>query len=141
MKKIGVTDRPELLAPAGNLETALAAYDAGADAVYCGLGRFNARERAENFTPDSLARLLEYAHARGRKLYLTLNTLVKERELPEVAEYLAELAKLGPDALIVQDLGVLALAREYFPSLALHASTQMGIHNSAAGGGKTNAVV
>ncbi len=131
MKKIGVTDRPELLAPAGNLETALAAYDAGADAVYCGLGRFNARERAENFTPDSLARLLEYAHARGRKLYLTLNTLVKERELPEVAEYLAELAKLGPDALIVQDLGVLALAREYFPSLALHASTQMGIHNSA----------
>lgn len=122
---------PELLAPAGNLETALAAYDAGADAVYCGLGRFNARERAENFTSDSLARLLEYAHARGRKLYLTLNTLVKEQELPEVAAYLAELVKLRPDALIVQDLGVLALAREYFPSLVLHASTQMGIHNSA----------
>ena len=131
MKKFDATKRPELLAPAGNLETALAAYDAGADAVYCGLGRFNARERAENFTVDSLARLLEYARPRGRKLYLTLNTLVKERELPEVAEYLAELVKLGPDALIVQDLGVLALAREFFPSLVLHASTQMGIHNSA----------
>ena len=131
MKKSDAAKKPELLAPAGNLETALAAYDAGADAVYCGLGRFNARERAENFTPDSLARLLEYAHPRGRKLYLTLNTLVKERELPEVAKYLAELAKLGPDALIVQDLGVLALARDYFPSLPLHASTQMGIHNSA----------
>ena len=122
---------PELLAPAGNLETALAAYDAGADAVYCGLGKFNARERAQNFTPDSLARLLDYAHGRGRKLYLTLNTLVKETELSEVAAYLAELAKLRPDALIVQDLGVLNLAREYFPSLVLHASTQMGIHNSA----------
>ena len=122
---------PELLAPAGNLETAVAAYDAGADAVYCGLGKFNARERAENFTPDSLARLLDHAHGRGRKLYLTLNTLVKESELPEVAAYLAELVKLRPDALIVQDLGVLALAREYFPSLVLHASTQMGIHNSA----------
>lgn len=122
---------PELLAPAGNLETAVAAYDAGADAVYCGLGKFNARERAENFTPDSLARLLDHAHSRGRRLYLTLNTLVKESELPEVAAYLAELVKLRPDALIVQDLGVLALAREYFPSLPLHASTQMGIHNSA----------
>ena len=122
---------PELLAPAGNLETAFAAYDAGADAVYCGLGKFNARERAQNFTPDSLARLLDYAHGRGRKLYLTLNTLVKETELSEVAAYLAELAKLRPDALIVQDLGVLNLAREYFPSLVLHASTQMGIHNSA----------
>ena len=122
---------PELLAPAGNLETALAAYDAGADAVYCGLGKSNARERAQNFTPDSLARLLDYAHGRGRKLYLTLNTLVKETELSEVAAYLAELAKLRPDALIVQDLGVLNLVREYFPSLVLHASTQMGIHNSA----------
>ena len=122
---------PELLAPAGNLETAVAAYDAGADAVYCGLGKFNARERAENFTTDSLARLLDHAHGLGRKLYLTLNTLVKESELPEVAEYLAELGKLRPDALIVQDPGVAALVREYFPSLTLHASTQMGIHNSA----------
>lgn len=125
------TKTPELLAPAGNLETALAAYDAGADAVYCGLGKFNARERAQNFTADALSRLLEFARNRGRKLYLTLNTLLKENELPEAAEYLAELVKLRPDALIVQDLGVLAMAREYFPSLALHASTQMGIHNSA----------
>ncbi|MDR0932675.1 MAG: U32 family peptidase [Victivallales bacterium] len=122
---------PELLAPAGNLETALAAYDAGADAVYCGLGKFNARERAENFTPDSLSRLLTFAHSRNKKLYLTLNTLLKEQELCEVAEYLAILSDLSPDALIVQDLGVLYLSRKYFPSLTLHASTQMGVHNSA----------
>ncbi len=122
---------PELLAPAGNLETALAAYDAGADAVYGGLGRFNARERAENFTFDSLGRLIGEAHRNGRKVYLTLNTLIKECELGEVAEYLAELTVLGPDALIIQDPGILRLARQFFPSLPLHASTQMGIHNRA----------
>ena len=122
---------PELLAPAGNLETALAAYDAGADAVYGGLGRFNARERAENFTFDGLGRLIEAAHRRGKKFYLTLNTLVKESELGAVAEYLAELTTLAPDALIVQDPGIVHLARTAFPSLALHASTQMGIHNRA----------
>ena len=71
----------ELLSPAGNLETALAAFDGGADAVYCGLGRFNARERAENFTPESLGKLLEYARSNGKKVYLTLNTLVWEKEL------------------------------------------------------------
>ena len=122
---------PELLAPAGNAAAALAAFDAGADAVYAGLQKFNARERSENFTPDSLAKITEYAHKLKKKVYVTFNTLVKEAELPDAASCLAELAAIGPDALIVQDLGVLRLAREYFPSLKLHASTQMGFHNSA----------
>lgn len=122
---------PELLAPAGNLEIAAAAFDAGADAVYCGLGRFNARERAANFTAEELGRLIGSARARGRRVYLTLNTLLKENELPQVVEYLAELSTLKPDALIVQDLALVFLVRRYFPGLVLHASTQMGIHNSA----------
>lgn len=122
---------PELLSPAGNLECAVAAFDGGADAVYCGLGKFNARERAANFTSDELGRLIAFARNQGRKVYLAVNTLVNESELPEVADLLAEAAALAPDALIVQDLGIVRLCREYFPSLRLHASTQMGIHNSA----------
>jgi putative protease len=120
----------ELLAPAGNAAAALAAFDAGADAVYAGLAKFNARERSENFTPESMAKIIAHAHRNGRKVYVTVNTIVKERELPEVAEYLAMLAEMGPDALIVQDLGVLRMIREFFPTLAIHASTQMGFHNS-----------
>lgn len=122
---------PELLAPAGNLETALAAFDAGADAVYGGLVKFNARERAANFSSEELGKLLSYAHGCGRRVYLTFNTLLREQELDEAAEFLAGLARLRPDALIVQDLAVVELCRSYFPQLVLHASTQMGIHNSA----------
>ena len=121
----------ELLAPAGSLECALAAVDAGADAVYCGLGRFNARSRAENLDTEKLGSLLDFMHSRNRKLYLTFNTLLFEDELPAAAEMLAELELLSPDALIVHDPGVINMAKKYFPSLTLHASTQMGIHNSA----------
>ena len=121
----------ELLSPAGNLELALAAFDGGADAIYCGMSRFNARERAENFTPETMGKAIRYAHEHGRKVYVTLNTLIKEGELPELFTVLCQLDKLAPDALIVQDLGVAAVVREYFPHLTLHASTQMGIHNSA----------
>ncbi len=121
----------ELLSPAGNLETAIAAFDGGADAVYCGLGRFNARERAENFTPETLGKLLDFAHLNGKKVYLTLNTLIWESEAGALFEQLLELDKLRPDALIVQDPGVTAIVRKYFPQIPLHASTQMGIHNSA----------
>ena len=121
----------ELLAPAGNLECALAAVDAGADAVYCGLGRFNARSRAENLDTEKFGSLLDFMHSRNRKLYLTFNTLLFEDELPAAAEMLAELELLAPDALIVHDPGVINMAKKYFPSLTLHASTQMGIHNSA----------
>ncbi len=121
----------ELLAPAGGLGTALAAFDAGADAVYAGLNKFNARERTENFSFDDMSRLTAYARKNGRKVYVTFNTLIKESELPEVVEYLSQLSELRPDAVIVQDLGVLRIIREFFPTLRVHGSTQMGIHNSA----------
>lgn len=121
----------ELLAPAGNPECAMAAIDAGADAVYCGLGRFNARCRAENFNPDTLGAMIDHMHSLGKKLYLTFNTLLFEEELEGAAEMLGELTRLAPDALIVHDPGVIFMAKKYFPSLKLHASTQMGIHNSA----------
>jgi len=121
----------ELLAPAGNLSCALAAYDAGADAVYAGLKNFNARERTENFTVQEMSKLLAYAHRNGKKVYLTFNTLIKESEIAEAAETLAELDSLRPDSLIVQDLGAVRMIREYFPNLTIHASTQMGLHNSA----------
>ena len=121
---------PELLAPAGNLACALAAFDSGADAVYCGLKKFNARERTENFSFDEMSKLISYAKKYGKRVYVTFNTLVKENELEEAASFLAQLDSLRPDALIVQDLGVVALARKYFPRLVLHGSTQMGLHNS-----------
>jgi len=121
----------ELLAPAGDAAAALAAFEAGADAVYAGLPKFNARERNPNFSFDSMARLIGYAHERERRVYITFNTLLKEQELPEAAEYLYRLTELQPDALIVQDLGLIKLARDFFPTLRLHASTQMGLHNSA----------
>ena len=123
--------KPELLAPAGSLEVALAAFDAGADAVYAGLNKFNARERADNFNFDSIGRLIAFARKNARRIYVTVNTLIKENELPEMMEYLGELAILGPDAVIVQDIGVLRMLREYYPQLKIHASTQMGFHNSA----------
>ncbi len=121
----------ELLAPAGNLECALAAFDEGADAVYAGLKKFNARERTENFTAEEMSQLIAYAHKHGRKVYVTFNTLIKENELDEAAAELARLETLRPDALIVQDLGIVRLARQYFPKLTLHGSTQMSLHNSA----------
>ncbi len=121
----------ELLAPAGNLSCALAAFDAGADAVYAGLKRFNARERTENFSAEEMSKLLDYAHRRGRRVYVTFNTLIKESELDDAAQELAMLDGLRPDALIVQDIGIVRMAREYFPNLTLHGSTQMGLHNSA----------
>ena len=122
---------PELLAPAGNLACALAAFDSGADAVYAGLKRFNARERTENFSLEEMSKLLAYAHKNGKKVYVTFNTLVKESELVSAAEEIAELNTLRPDALIVQDLGIVRIIREYFPDLAIHGSTQMGLNNSA----------
>ena len=122
---------PELLAPAGTIEAGLTALDCGADAVYAGLARFNARERGRNFTLDEMGKLVTYARGRGKRVYVALNTLIKERELPEVAEILSELTLIAPHAVIVQDLGLVRLMREHFPSLGIHASTQMGAHNSA----------
>ncbi|WP_319560517.1 U32 family peptidase [Marispirochaeta sp.] len=125
------TNFPELLAPAGTLSTALAAYAAGADAVYCGVGRFNAREMGTNFSLEDLSRLSRKAKTMGRRFYLTLNTLVKETEWEPFGQTVEEIAQLDPDAVIVQDIGVARFLRTYYPELELHASTQMGIHNSA----------
>lgn len=122
---------PELLAPAGTIGAGLAALDAGADAIYAGLPRFNARERAENCSMDDLSKLIAYAHRASRRVYVTLNTLIKDSETEEVADLLAELSLIRPDAVIVQDLGIVHMIREHFPALSIHASTQMGIHNSA----------
>ncbi|MFN2352653.1 MAG: DUF3656 domain-containing protein, partial [Kiritimatiellia bacterium] len=121
---------PELLAPAGGPDAGYAALHFGADAIYLGLDRFSARADAENFTLESLSAIIAYAHALrpARRVYLTLNTLVKERELPHLLETMAVVAELGVDALIVQDLGVAGLARRHFPGLRLHASTQLAVH-------------
>lgn len=124
-------DNPELLAPAGDLTAGLTAFDHGADAVYAGLPKFNARERKENLSLDDMAALVARGRSLAKKVYVTVNTLIKESELEEMANYLADLNDLSPDALIVQDLGVIHMAKTYFPNLKLHGSTQMGIHNSA----------
>lgn len=125
------THKPELLAPAGSLESFFAAMEKGADAVYVGLREFSARARARNFTLSQLERMLAYAHLHGRRIYVTLNTLVKERELPQLVDSLAALAGMGVDGVIVQDLAVARLVRRHFPSIPLHASTQMTVHNTA----------
>lgn len=130
-QKSSARQAPELLAPAGSLEAFFAAFEAGADAVYVGLKAFSARAKAKNFSFQDLARMTRCMQADGRKLYVALNTLVKEQELPELVDTLATLEDIGVDAVILQDLAVWRLAREHFPGLELHASTQMTIHNSA----------
>ena len=119
----------ELLSPAGNFETALAAFDAGADAVYCGLSEFSARAFADNFSYDELKSLLRVARVRGKKVFVTFNTVIDEGSLEAAVERLARLDELGPDALIVQDIGVARICRRHFPALELHASTQLVAHN------------
>ena len=117
--------RVELLAPAGNPEGLYGAIHAGADAVYLGGSRFGARAYAENFSSEELVRCIRYAHLMGRKVYLTVNTLLKEKETEELRDYLLPFYEAELDAVIVQDLGVLRLVREQFPGLKIHASTQM----------------
>jgi putative protease len=120
---------PELLAPAGSPGALRAAVAAGADAVYLGGKRFGARRYADNFSEPELREAVEFAHNRGVRVYVTANTLIRDDELPEVARYLLWLYEIGADAVLVQDLGVAALARAVVPDLDLHASTQMTIHN------------
>lgn len=117
----------ELLAPAGNVEAFLGAVNAGADAVYLGGSRFGARAYADNFTDDELVWCIRYAHLFGRKVYLTVNTLVKECEFDGISEFITPLYEAGLDGVIVQDIGVLAFMRDNYPGLELHASTQMTI--------------
>jgi putative protease len=122
---------PELLAPAGSLEAFFAALEKGADAVYAGLKEFSARAKAKNFTLAQMERMVATAHASRRRLYVTLNTLVKEQELPRLVEILAALEAMAVDGVIIQDMAVARLVRTRFPGIPLHASTQMTVHNSA----------
>ena len=117
--------KPELLAPAGDWECLKAAVTAGADAVYFGLPAFNARLRAENFTEADLPLVMDYLHARGRRGYLTLNVLIFPSELVEAERLLRWVGESKVDAIIVQDLGLVRLAREVCPQVEIHASTQM----------------
>ncbi|MDR0364835.1 MAG: U32 family peptidase [Bacteroidales bacterium] len=123
-------NKPELLLPAGNREAFYAALEAGADAVYLGLNSFNARRRASNFSESNLSAVLHEAHLRDVKVYITLNTAIKNEELPALLQLLHFLERRPVDAIIIQDWGVYLLVKRYFPSLKIHASTQMAIHNS-----------
>ncbi len=124
--------RPELLAPAGNWDCAKAAVENGADAIYFGLDRFNARMRAQNFTEADLPQLMTFLHRRGVKGYVTVNTLIFPKELAEAQQYLRTIIAAGVDAVIVQDVGICRLIRHLSPDFPIHASTQMTI-TSAAG--------
>ena len=118
---------PEILAPAGSMDALRAAVECGADAVYLGAGHFNARRNARNFSEEDLAQAIEYCHVRGVSVHLTLNTLVTDDELPAAIDLMETACRLGADALIVQDLGIAALARACAPDMELHASTQMAV--------------
>ena len=117
----------ELLAPAGNIEGFYGAIHAGADAVYLAGNKFGARAYADNFTTDEILHCIRYAHILGKKVYLTVNTLIKESEFAELYEYLAPFYENGLDAVIIQDIGVFHYIKNNFPGLALHVSTQMTI--------------
>ena len=122
--------RPELLAPAGSPESLRAAVQNGADAVYLGWGEFNARRGAKNFNDQEFADALVYCHARGVRVFLTMNTLLTDRELPAALKTAATACRLGVDAVLVQDWGLFDLLRRALPDLPLHASTQMSVFTS-----------
>lgn len=123
--------KPELLAPAGNIESFFAAVESGADAVYLGLKQFSARAAASNFSLEQLATVIPFAHKRGVRIYTAINSQIAADELPELLDALNALSTLKPDGLIAQDAGIFHLVRRYFPGLRLHASTLAGAHNSA----------
>ena len=124
------TELPELLSPAGDMQCLYAAVAAGADAVYLVGKSFGARAFAKNFDREELKRAVSYCHLHGVRLFVTVNTLVYDRELPELSDYLEELWTLGVDAIITADLGVIAEAKRRTPNMEIHASTQMSVHNT-----------
>ena len=119
------------MAPAGSWEALEAAVNAGADAVYMGGKAFGARQYASNFDREELTRAVYFAHMHRVRLYITVNTLVDDAEMPELADYLLFLNNVGVDGIIVQDMGVINLARKLVPQLPLHASTQMTVTSLA----------
>ena len=136
----------ELLSPAGSPEAVIAAVQNGADAIYMGLGNFNARRGAKNFTDEEFQRAMRYCRIRGCKVYVTMNTLVNDREIESALQTARLASEAGADGIIIQDLGLAAAIRQYLPDIPLHASTQMAIHNlkgveAAAEMGMTRAVL
>ena len=124
--------RPEILSPAGNFEKMRAAILYGADAVYLSGQVFGMRAAADNFTVDEMREAVAYAHERGLKVYLTLNTMPREYEYPELEKYLAEIGNIGLDAMIIADVGVLMLVKRLLPNMEIHISTQANATSAAA---------
>ena len=122
----------EVLSPAGSFEAVEAAVRSGADAVYFGAGGFNARRNAKNFTAEDIKNTAEYCRVRGVKTYLTLNTLISDKERLDALRLAFSAAESGIDALIVQDIGLARLLRLNLPGMPLHASTQMSVHSARA---------
>lgn len=125
-------EKVEILAPAGSMESLVVAINKGADAVYLGGNKFSARAYASNFDNDNMLKAVDYAHSYDVKIYVTLNTILKENEIEEAVRYVGYLYEIGVDALIIQDLGLLKRIKEDFPLMEVHASTQMTIHNGEA---------
>lgn len=119
----------EILSPAGDFESLIAAVQNGADAVYVGGSDFSARKSAKNFNNEELERAIDYCHLRGAKLYVACNTLIKEQELDSACEFLADIYEMGADSVIVQDLGLISLISSQLPDFPIHASTQMTVHS------------
>ena len=124
--------RPELLSPAGNIEKLIYAVNYGADAVYCALDKFGMRASAGNLSFEELKSGLDYAHAHGARLYLTLNTMPRDSQLDALREYARELKSITPDAFIISDPGVMDIIKEEIPEAEIHLSTQASTVNSAA---------
>jgi len=129
---LGLEKKPEILAPAGTLEAVQQVIDAGADAVYVGGKGLNMRQHraSYNLTEPQIAEAIEFVHSRGKKLYFTLNSLILDSQIGQLRRTLSMLGRLGPDAIIVQDLAVASLAREICVQIPLHASTMMNVHNA-----------
>lgn len=122
-------EKVELLAPAGSMESLYAAVNNGADAVYLGGSKFSARAYASNFNNEKMKEAVDYCHNYNVKIYVTMNTLLKEKEIKEAIRYVGYLYEIGVDALIIQDVGLVKLIRERYPEFEIHASTQMTVHN------------
>ena len=118
----------ELAMPAGTITEALIAINAGADAIYFGMKEFSARKGAGNFSIEDMRRIRKYAEERDRRIYITINTLIDDKDIPRAYDLLREIEKYGCDGIIVQDLGIAGIIRNDFPSLPLHASTQLAVH-------------
>ena len=119
----------EVLSPAGDKESFYRAISSGADSIYMGAPKFNARMKASNFTLDDMREVVRYAHLKSVKIYITLNTLLTNAELVEAVKLAGELWAIGVDAFIVQDLGLATTLRSVYPDIVLHGSTQMAVHN------------